>query len=235
MGGQAARPTFQLILPVAAPAASEPASAPSPTRNESFTTTWNWVTWLFSTTPSNSLTHTDWMLRIVRDARSTVCRTASSKLSEDRPDSSMNFTTAIISSRDRYARLWSAQNRSKAIRCHCARCLGPEPKPLRNRVPIGLVPCGRRRPLEWQRSGLSHQTFALATSLKKRRAQVGENIKPQNCRKAHKEKVLLFVASCGILSYVLFIACRLIRPQAAERDAYSRPNTAGEPCLSFHI
>src|SRR5215203_3832285 len=29
------------------------------------------------------------MLRIVWDARSTVCRTASSKLSEDRPDSSM--------------------------------------------------------------------------------------------------------------------------------------------------
>src|SRR3954467_2832616 len=100
MGGQAARPTFQLILPVAAPAASEPASAPSPTRNESFTTTWNWVTWLFSTTPSNSLTHTDWMLRIVRDARSAVCRTASSKLSEDRPDSSINFTTDIISSLD---------------------------------------------------------------------------------------------------------------------------------------
>src|SRR4051794_37939022 len=33
------------------------------------------------------------MLRIVLEARSTVCRTASSKLSEDRPDSSMNFTT----------------------------------------------------------------------------------------------------------------------------------------------
>src|SRR4051794_30810856 len=98
MGGQAARPTFQLILPVAAPAASEPASALSPTTNESFTTTWNWVTWLFSTTPSNSFTHTDWMLRIVRDARSTICRTASSKLSEDRPDSSMNFTTDIVSS-----------------------------------------------------------------------------------------------------------------------------------------
>src|SRR3954454_2042873 len=98
MGGQAARPTFQLILPVAAPAAFEPASAPSPTRNESFTTTWNWATWLFSTTASNSLTHTDWMLRIVRDARSTVCRTASSKLSEDRPDSSMNFTTDIAPS-----------------------------------------------------------------------------------------------------------------------------------------
>src|SRR5215218_1950012 len=40
------------------------------------------------------------MLRIVRDARSAVCRTASSKLSEDRPDSSINFTTDIISSLD---------------------------------------------------------------------------------------------------------------------------------------
>src|SRR4051812_36217214 len=104
MGGQAAQPTFQLILPVAAPAASEPASAPSPTRNESFTTTWNWVTWLFSTTPSNSLTHTDWMLRIVLEARSTVCRTASSKLSEDRPESSMNFTTDIVPSLECWAR-----------------------------------------------------------------------------------------------------------------------------------
>src|SRR3954449_1861805 len=38
------------------------------------------------------------MLRIVWDARSTVCRTASAKLSEDRPDSSMNFTTDIVPS-----------------------------------------------------------------------------------------------------------------------------------------
>src|SRR4051795_1663418 len=38
------------------------------------------------------------MLRIVWDALSTVCRTASSKLSEDRPDSSMNFTTDIVPS-----------------------------------------------------------------------------------------------------------------------------------------
>src|SRR3954465_9142382 len=38
------------------------------------------------------------MLRIVWDACSTVCRTASAKLSEDRPDSSMNFTTAIVPS-----------------------------------------------------------------------------------------------------------------------------------------
>src|SRR4051794_3575285 len=38
------------------------------------------------------------MLRIVWDARSTVCRTASAKLSGDRPDSSMNFTTAIVPS-----------------------------------------------------------------------------------------------------------------------------------------
>src|SRR4051812_20700690 len=38
------------------------------------------------------------MLRIVWDARSTVCRTASAKLSEDRPDSSMKFTTAIVPS-----------------------------------------------------------------------------------------------------------------------------------------
>src|SRR3954451_9698993 len=103
MGGQAAQPTLQLIFPVAAPAASEPASAPSPTRNESFTTTWNWVTRLFATTPSNSLTHTDWMLRMVWAARSTVCRTASSKLSEDRPDSSMNFTTDMASSLDHRA------------------------------------------------------------------------------------------------------------------------------------
>jgi len=44
------------------------------------------------------LAHTDVMLRIVLDARSTVCRTASSKLSEDRPDSSMNFTTDLIPS-----------------------------------------------------------------------------------------------------------------------------------------
>src|SRR5215204_2065277 len=36
------------------------------------------------------------ILRIVLEARSTVCRTASSKLSEDRPDSSMSFTTAMI-------------------------------------------------------------------------------------------------------------------------------------------
>src|SRR3954471_4612260 len=38
------------------------------------------------------------MLRIVWDACSTVCRTASAKLSGDRPDSSMNFTTAIVPS-----------------------------------------------------------------------------------------------------------------------------------------
>src|SRR3954463_16159497 len=38
------------------------------------------------------------MLRIVWDACSTVCRTASAKLSEDRPDSSMNFTTDIVPS-----------------------------------------------------------------------------------------------------------------------------------------
>src|SRR3954466_12782111 len=38
------------------------------------------------------------MLRIVWAARSTVCRIASSKLSEDRPDSSMNFTTDNASS-----------------------------------------------------------------------------------------------------------------------------------------
>src|SRR3954464_11322061 len=38
------------------------------------------------------------MLRIVWDARSTVCRTASVKLSGDRPDSSMNFTTDIVPS-----------------------------------------------------------------------------------------------------------------------------------------
>src|SRR5215218_5494527 len=40
------------------------------------------------------------MLRIVWDARSTVCRTASAKLSEDRPDSSMNFTTDMVPSLD---------------------------------------------------------------------------------------------------------------------------------------
>src|SRR4051794_27273886 len=38
------------------------------------------------------------MLRIVWDACSTVCRTASAKLSGDRPDSSMNFTTDIVPS-----------------------------------------------------------------------------------------------------------------------------------------
>src|SRR3954453_4081974 len=38
------------------------------------------------------------MLRIVWDARSIVCRTASVKLSGDRPDSSMNFTTDIVPS-----------------------------------------------------------------------------------------------------------------------------------------
>src|SRR3954447_7514731 len=79
---------------------AQPAVPPSSSRKEIFTTTWNWVTWLFSTTPSNSLTHTDWILRIVLEARSTVCRTASAKLSEDRPDSSMNFTTDIIPSLD---------------------------------------------------------------------------------------------------------------------------------------
>src|SRR5215207_2033818 len=91
---------------------SAPASSPS--SKESFTTTWNWVTRLFSTTPSNSLTHTDWMLRIVREARSTVCRTASSKLSEDRPDSSMNFTTDIIGSvragANQYRLCWDEAN-----------------------------------------------------------------------------------------------------------------------------
>src|SRR3954451_12832831 len=39
------------------------------------------------------------MLRIVWDACSTVCRTASAKLSEDRPDSSINFTTDTDSGR----------------------------------------------------------------------------------------------------------------------------------------
>src|SRR3954451_3753140 len=38
------------------------------------------------------------MLRIVWDACSTVCRTASAKLSEGRPDSSMNFPTDIVPS-----------------------------------------------------------------------------------------------------------------------------------------
>ena len=48
--------------------AAQPALAPSPTRlapwptkNETFTITWNWATRLFSTTASKSLTHTDWM------------------------------------------------------------------------------------------------------------------------------------------------------------------------------
>src|SRR5215203_5382874 len=78
--------------------ANQPTLPPSSSRNPIFTTTRNWVTWLFSTTASNSLAQTDWMLRIVRDARSTVCRTASSKLSEDRPDSSMNFATDMVAS-----------------------------------------------------------------------------------------------------------------------------------------
>src|SRR5215203_2794682 len=80
--------------------ANQPTLPPSSSRKPIFTTTRNWVTWLFSTTASNSLAQTDWTLRIVLDARCTASRIASSYPCEDWPDSSMNFATDIVPSLD---------------------------------------------------------------------------------------------------------------------------------------
>src|SRR5215204_1662972 len=66
---------------------------PSSSTKAIFTITRNWVTWLFSTTASNSLAQTDWILRIVLDARCTAWRIASSYPCEDWPDRSMNLPT----------------------------------------------------------------------------------------------------------------------------------------------
>src|SRR3954452_9820003 len=96
--------------------AAQPAPAPSSITKAIFTTTRNWVTWLFSTTASNSLAQTDVMLRIVRDARSTAWRIASSYPCEDWPDNSMNLATDMVASCHRSARPWSAQSDLPATR-----------------------------------------------------------------------------------------------------------------------
>ena len=70
----------------------------------------------------------------------------------------------------------------------------------------GLRPCGTRRPLEWQRSGLSHQIFAPSTSLKKLGAQVGGKITRRTVRKRTKKKAccsLLLAAPISISSLLL--------------------------------
>src|SRR5215213_8393375 len=95
---------------------SELASTPSSSTKAIFTTTRNWVTWLFSTTASNSLAQTERMLWIVLEARCTAWRIASSKLSEDWPDNSMNLPTDMHPSLVHPAQPCSAQHRPKAIR-----------------------------------------------------------------------------------------------------------------------
>src|SRR5215207_11520907 len=67
-------------------------------------------------------------------------------------------------------------------------------------------PCGTRRPLEWQRSGLLHQIFAPSTLLKKLGAQVGEKIMRRTIRKCRNNNdrcSLLLAAFHLILSPLL--------------------------------